>query len=143
MNYDQVRDLLVTQWTHTGGPNEAKASGYYHDDAVLEFPQSGERFRGRDSFTAWRQRYPARLDFEPRELRGAGDLWVAEAGLRYDGGDPISVVKILQFRGDRIERETLYFADPFPAPDWRRPFADQGPATERRGGLPAHVAAGN
>ena len=137
MIYQEVRDLLVTQWTYTGGPNEAKAAEYYHDDAVLEFPQSGERFEGKASFTAWRQQYPARLDFEPRELRGGGDLWVAETGLRYDGDAPVSVVKILQFRGDKIQRETLYFADPFPAPDWRRPFAAEGPSEPRRGGLPA------
>jgi hypothetical protein len=142
MNYDQVRDLLVTQWTYTGGPNEAKASEHYHDDALLEFPQSGERFQGKESFTAWRQQYPARLEFEPRELRGAGDLWIAETGLRYDGGDPVSVVKILQFRGDKIARETLYFADPFPAPDWRKPWAEQG-TVERRTDLPERVAAGN
>jgi hypothetical protein len=66
------------EWTYTGGPNEAKAAEYYHDDAVLEFPQSGERFEGKASFSAWRQQYPARLEFEPRELRGGGDLWVAE-----------------------------------------------------------------
>jgi hypothetical protein len=143
VNYDQVRDMLVTQWTYTGGPNEEKASDFYHDDAVLEFPQSGERFEGKDSFTAWRQEYPARLEFEPRELRGAGDLWVAETGLRYDGGEPLSVIKILQFRGDRIERETLYFAEPFPAPDWRKPYAAEGGPTDRRGDLPVSVAAGN
>ena len=142
MIYQEVRDLLVTQWTHTGGPNEAKVAECYHDDAVLEFPQSGERFEGKASFTAWRQQYPARLDFEPRELRGGGDLWVAETGLRYDGGLPVSVVKILQFRGDKIQRETLYFADPFPAPDWRRPFAAERPVEPRRGDLPAHIAAG-
>lgn len=143
MDYDQVRDLLTTQWTYTGGPNEAKVAVFYHDDAVLEFPQSGERFQGKDSFTAWRQQYPARLEFEPRELRGNGDLWIAETGLRYDGGEPISVVKILQFRGDRIERETLYFADPFPAPEWRKPWAARGAREDRRGGLPPSITAGN
>ena len=48
MNYDEVRDLLVTQWTYTGGPNEDKAAEWYTDETVLEFPQSGERFRGRE-----------------------------------------------------------------------------------------------
>jgi hypothetical protein len=142
MNYEAVRDLLVTQWTYTGGPNEAKASEIYTDETVLEFPQSGERFRGRDNITAWRQRYPARLEFEPRELRGSGDLWIAETGLRYDGGEPVSVVKILQFRGDKVVRETLYFADPFPAPDWRAPYAEDGLA-ERHSDLPASIAAGS
>jgi hypothetical protein len=53
------------------------------------------------------------------------------------------VVKIMQFRGDRIERETLYFADPFPAPEWRRPWAEEGAEEERQGDLPARIAAGN
>jgi SnoaL-like protein len=143
MHYEEVRELLLRQWTYTGGPNEAKAAEYYHDDALLEFPQSGERFRGKANIQGWRQRYPARLDFEPRRIRGDGDLWVVEAGLRYDGGEPVSVVKIMQFRGDRIERETLYFADPFPAPDWRRPWAEEGTEDIRQSDLPAHVAAGN
>ena len=142
MNYDEVRDLLITQWTYTGGPNEDKAAELYHDDAVLEFPQSGERFAGKAKIQAWRQRYPARLDFEPREVRGHGDIWVAETGLRYDGGEPVHVVKILQFRGDKVERETLYFAEAFPAPDWRRPYTDGG-IPERRGDLPATIHGGS
>ena len=142
MQYEDVRRELLRQWTYTGGPNEDKASELYHDDAVLEFPQSGERFAGKASIQGWRRRYPARLDFEPRELRGQGDLWVAETGLRYDGGEPVHVVKILQFRGDKVERETIYFADPFPAPDWRAPYAADG-GVDRRGDLPAHVAGGN
>ena len=142
MNYQEVRDLLVMQWTYTGGPNEDKTAEVYTDETVLEFPQSGERFVGRDNITAWRRQYPTRLEFEPRELRGGGDLWIAEAGLRYDGGEPVSVVKILQFRGDKVERETIYFADPCPAPDWRAPYAEEG-VVEHRGDLPAHVAAGN
>jgi hypothetical protein len=28
-------------------------------------------------------------------------------------------VSIHQFRGDRIARETIYFAEPFDAPEWR------------------------
>jgi hypothetical protein len=142
MNYEEVRELLLTQWTYTGGPNEAKAAEYYHEDALLEFPQSGERFRGKANIQGWRQQYPARLDFEPRRIGGGGDWGVAEAGLRYDGGEPLSVVKIMQFRGDKIERETLYFADPFPAPEWRRPWAEEGAEEERQRDLPAHVAAG-
>ncbi len=52
------------------------------------------------------------------------------------------MVKILQFRGDKVERETIYFADPFPAPDWRGAFAEEAPVEQRRGDLPAHIAAG-
>ena len=141
MQHEDVRRELLRQWTYTGGPYEAKAAELYHDDAVLEFPQSGERFVGKANIQGWRQQHPARLDFEPRELRGQGDLWVAETGLRYDGGQPVQVVKILQFRGDKVERETLYFAEAFPAPEWRRPFNDGG-IPERRGDFPATIHGG-
>ena len=51
MQYEDVRRELLRQWTYTGGPNEDKAAELYHDDAVLEFPQSGERFEGVGNFT--------------------------------------------------------------------------------------------
>jgi hypothetical protein len=143
MQYEQVRDMLLRQWKYTGGPNEAKASELYHDDVVLEFPQSGEWFRGKDKQQAWRERYPADLDFAPREIRGSGDLWVAEGVLTYDGGDSVHYVKIIQFRGDLVERETLYFAEPFPAPEWRRPWAETGTPPRWQNDLPDHVHGGN
>ena len=143
MQYEQVREMLLRQWTYTGGPNEAKAAELYHDDAVLEFPQSDEWFQGKADQQAWRERYPAKLDFEPQEIRGSGDLWIAEGRLSYDGGNPVHYVKILQFRGDKVERETLYFAEPFPAPDWRKPWAAEGPRPKRHDDLPAHVLGGN
>lgn len=143
MRHHQVRDLLLRQWRYTGGPNEAKGSGLYHDDAVLEFPQSGERFRGKANIQGWRERYPARLDFEPREIRGDGDVWIAQGRLRYDGGDPVHFVKLLEFRGDKVQRETLYFVEPFPAPAWRRPWAEEGATWAPRDGLPAHIRGGS
>ena len=143
MQYEQVREMLLRQWTYTGGPNEAKAAELYHDDVVLEFPQSDEWFQGKANQQAWRERYPAKLDFEPQEIRGSGDLWIAEGRLSYDGGNPVHYVKIIQFRGDKVERETLYFAEPFPAPDWRKPWAADGPRPKRHDDLPAHVLGGN
>jgi hypothetical protein len=138
MHYDEVRDLLLR---HTGGPNEAIASESYHDDALLDFPQSGERFQGKAEIRAWRDRYPARLDFEPREISGAGDLWFADGQLRYDGGDPVHYVMILRFRGGMVERETLYFAEPFAPPEERQPWAEEG-TSEARGDLAALVHGG-
>ena len=143
MQYEQVREALLRQWTYTGGPNEAKASELYHDDVVLEFPQSDEWFRGKANQQAWRERYPAKLDFQPREIRGLGELWIAEGVLTYVGADPLHFVKIIQFRVDKVERETLYFAEPSPAPEWRRPWAEEGPRPRRQNDLPEHVAGGN
>ena len=94
----------------------------YHQDAVLEFPQSGERFDGVESFKAWRRIYPAKIDYELRRFRGGGDVWVAEIVLRYDGGPPYYGVSILEFRGDKVAHETIYGGEAWEAPEWRAPY---------------------
>lgn len=63
----------------------------YHEDAVLEFPQSGERFVGVANFREWRRTYPASVRFKIRRLTRQGDLWVAEVSGSYDGGPWIPV----------------------------------------------------
>jgi hypothetical protein len=91
----------------------------YHEDAVLEFPQSGERFEGLANFREWREQYPARVVLAVRNVRGDGDLWVAEADISYDGGPSRPAVDILEFRGDLVARETIYVTESFEPPDWR------------------------
>jgi hypothetical protein len=91
----------------------------YTDDAVLEFPQSGERFEGVENFREWRSSYPANTSFEFRGVRGADDLWVVELSVTYDQGPENFGVSILELRGERISRETIYVAEGFEPPEWR------------------------
>jgi SnoaL-like domain len=100
------------------GDNDG-AHEIYHPDAILEFPQSGERFEGVPNFTEWRKAYPADVDFDIRRVRGGQDVWTAEVAVRYDRGSWNYGVSILEFRGDKVARETIYYAEAFPAPDWR------------------------
>jgi hypothetical protein len=148
MTYDEARELFLHLWRHTAEGNEAKAHEVYHDAAILEFPQSGERFVGKANMQGFREQYRAQtgvgsLAFEPRELRGDGDLWIGEGRARYDGGDPIHFVHILELRDGLVRRETIYFAEPFPAPDWRRPWAEEDATWEPQDGLPAHIRGGS
>lgn len=79
------RAQIRRYWEYTGADQEI-AHAIYHDDAVLEFPQSGERFEGVANFKEWRSRYPAEVAFDMRSMRGQGDLWVVEGAISYDGG---------------------------------------------------------
>jgi hypothetical protein len=147
VRYEEAREVFLHHWRYTVEGNEAKVHEMYHDDAILEFPQSGERFRGRANMQGFREQYGAQtgvaaMDFEPREIRGGGDFWIGEGLGRYDGGEPIHFVHILEFRGDLVQRETIYFAEPFPAPEWRRPWTEEG-AWETRGDLPARISRGS
>ena len=111
-----VRAMLEQHFT-SGDPDVSHAM--YHDDAVLEFPQSGERFEGVQNLREWRSNYPASTKFEFREIRGADDLWVAEVSISYDDGPWSLGVSILELRGDKIARESIYVAEGWDAPEWR------------------------
>ena len=98
----------------------------YATDAILEYPQSGERFRGRAKIQAQRGGHPAIRRFTVLEIRGGGDLWVSECVITYDGV-PTYSVSVMEFADDLVTHETQYFADPFQAPAWRAALSEPIP----------------
>ena len=119
MNESERRALIRRYWESTTAGDQDLTGEIYHDDAVLEFPQSGERFEGTGNFKEWRSQYPAGVALEMGELRGQGALWVVEGTISYDGGPKQPVVNILEFRGDKVDRETIYVTEAWEAPEWR------------------------
>jgi ketosteroid isomerase-like protein len=111
-----IRTALDRHWAASDANDFETEHDIYRDDAVLEYPQSGERIRGRRNIQASRTVQPNRKRFAIRRIVGAGDLWVTEFVLAYDGR-PSHTVSIMEFRDGQVMRETQYFADPFePAP---------------------------
>lgn len=109
-----------------GGPRDdiVRASEIYADDAVLEFPQGGERIRGKANIIAMRSAYPARLDFQMHRMIGRDDLWVNEYTIRYDE-KPVNVVGIMEFRDGKVVRERIYFGEPWEPPAWRAQWVER------------------
>jgi hypothetical protein len=110
-----IRAALDRHWAASDADDFETEHLIYHDDAVLEYPQSGERTRGRHNIQAQRSSQPNKKRFTVRRIIGSGDLWVTEFVLTYDG-KPSYTVSIMEFRGEKVARETQYFADPFQAP---------------------------
>ena len=129
MDEAKLMAVLRRHWANAATDQEITHE-IYHDDAVLEFPQSRERFVGKENFKAWRKIYPATLEFKIRRIRGRGDLWVAEISIRYDGGPWQFGCSILQFRGEKVARETIYIAQGWEAPEWRAPWRAVWPDDE-------------
>jgi hypothetical protein len=121
MDKATVHAALRRYWEY-GATDPDRAHEMYHDDAVLEFPQSRERFEGKANFMAWRKIYPTAVEFEIRRIRGRDDFWVVEATVRYDGGPWYYGCSILEFKGDKVSRETIYGGEGWDAPDWRAPW---------------------
>lgn len=104
---------------HFGSDDPDVSHAMYHDDAMLEFPQSGERFVGVANLREWRSNYPASTKVEFREIRGRDDLWVAEVSISYDEGPWSLGVSVLELRDDKIARESIYVTESWEPPEWR------------------------
>jgi hypothetical protein len=110
-DYD-IRAALERHWAASDANDFETEHDIYREDAVLEYPQSGERIRGRRNILSSRAAQPNRKRFKVRRIIGAGDLWVTEYVLSYDGR-PSFTVSIMEFLGGKVARETQYFGDPF------------------------------
>ncbi|MGA3105349.1 MAG: nuclear transport factor 2 family protein [Terriglobales bacterium] len=120
----EIRAALDQHWAASDANDFATEHLIYHEDAVLEYPQSGERTRGRSNIQNQRASQPSKKRFTVRRIIGGGNLWVTELILTYDG-KPNYTVSIMEFRDDKVARETQYFADPFPAPAFRAQWVER------------------
>ena len=112
MSDDAVRAALQRHWDASDANDFATEHQIYRADAILEYPQSGERIRGRANIQASRTAQPNLKRFIVRRMLGSGNLWVSELVMTYDG-KPSYVVSIMEFEADEVVHESQYFSDPF------------------------------
>jgi hypothetical protein len=115
---DRIRAAIEEHWRASEAGDVAAEHAVYADDAVLDYPQSGERFEGRAAIAAQRGGHPAERHFTVVRITGGGRLWVSECVITYDGA-PTHSVSIMELDGGRVVHETQYFADPFRPPPGR------------------------
>src|SRR3954452_7917389 len=121
-----VRERILDHWRASERGDVAAEHAIYAPDAVLDYPQSGERFRGRETIAAQRSGHPANRHFTVRRISGSRDLWVSECVITYDGV-PTHSVSIMELVGGLVAHETQYFADPFEPPPSRASLAERLP----------------
>jgi len=121
---EQIRAALEQHWAASDANDLETEHRIYLEDAVLEYPQSGERTRGRSNIINQRAGQPNKKRFSIRRIVGSGELWVTEFILTYDD-KPSYTVSIMEFKGDKVARETQYFADPFAAPAFRAQWVER------------------
>src|SRR5579862_2800006 len=112
MEDQEIRAALDRHWAASDANDFEREHEIYREDAVLDYPQSGERIRGRRNIQASREAQPNAKRFKVRRIVGGGDLWVTEFILSYDGR-PSYTVSVMEFLDGKVARETQYFADPF------------------------------
>jgi hypothetical protein len=128
-------DLVRMHWEHIATDVDGSHE-MYHEDAVLEFPQSGERFEGVANFLEWRRRYPADVEYRIRRVAARDGLVVVECSVSYNGGPWQLGVQLLEFRGDKVALERIYVTEGWEAPEWRAPWRSATPADPPEAGGP-------
>jgi hypothetical protein len=124
MEDPEIRAALDRHWAASDANDFETEHQIYREDAVLEYPQSGERVRGRRNIQSSRTAQPNQKRFTVRRIIGAGDLWVTEFILAYDGR-PSYTVSIMEFHDKKVARETQYFSDPFEPGPSRAQWVEQ------------------
>jgi hypothetical protein len=125
-----IRARIEQHWEASERGDADLEHAIYAADAILDYPQSGERFRGRSTLQAQRGGHPAERHFSLRRILGGGELWVSECVITYDGV-PTCSVSVMEITDGLVTHETQFFADPFPAAPTRAALAEPIPAPER------------
>jgi hypothetical protein len=119
MTDQQTREILDAHWRASAAGDVNAEHDVYADDAICEYPQSGERILGRKNLQALRSHHPGKPSgFQVRRILGSGSLWITEYTILYQGRAAFTV-SIMEFLDGKVVHETQYFADPFEAPGWR------------------------
>jgi len=128
MEEQQIRAALDAHWQASASGDANAEHDIYADDAICDYPQSGERILGRTNLQALRTHHPGKPSgFKVRRIVGKADLWVTEYIITYQG-KPAFTVSIMEFNNNgKVVHETQYFADPFEAPAWRKQWVQQMP----------------
>jgi ketosteroid isomerase-like protein len=97
-----------------------------HDDYILEWPQSGERIRGRANFIAVNENYPAqgRWEFTVHQIVAEGDRVVSDVDVT-DGVARGRVITFSTVREGRILHQAEFWPDPDEAPQWRAQWVER------------------
>src|SRR5580698_8690016 len=124
METQNNRARLDQHWAASASGDLEAEHKIYDDHVVCEYPQSGEKIRGRHNLQALRGHHPDKPSgFMIRRIVGNNDLWVTEYVIKYET-TAFQTISIMEFQNGRVVHETQYFAEPFEPPAWRSQWVE-------------------
>jgi hypothetical protein len=120
----QNRDALERYIEAIGRQDSDVMAELVHEDYVEEYPQSGERIRGKQNALSILQNYPSLPNVIEHSYALSVDLGVLKLTLDYDG-QRIYACQVIDFEDGKAKRARAYFAEPFEAPEWRARWVER------------------
>lgn len=101
------------------------AAELLHDDFILEWPQSGERIRGRENFAKINTAYPAKgsWHFQINSIFCDGETVISDVSVT-DGSRIDRVLTFSTIRDGKIWKQIEFWPEPFEAPEWRSAWVE-------------------
>lgn len=125
MTEGEIRRVLERHWSASAMSDQEAEHEIYAEDAICDYPQSGERIVGRRNLQALRSHHPGKPSgFRVIRILGSGDLWITEYTITYQER-LVYPVSIMEFGKGKVVHETQYFGNPFEAPRWRAKWVEQ------------------
>jgi hypothetical protein len=124
MNEQEAHRFLTELYSNLSPEEEynVRHQEYY----VMEMPQSGERFSGRENMRAFQEAHPTPpSSLQVRRVLVKEGLWVVEGVIDYGEGQAYNVVLIFELKDGKMWRDRWYFAEPFEAPEWRAQWVER------------------
>jgi len=120
------KQLIESFWSTMGTNDFYTVAQLLHDDYVLEWPQSGERIRGRDNFAAINTYYPAdgKWTFKINHIVAEGDTVVTDVSIS-DGTKHDRAVTFSTVLDGKIWKQVEFWPEPFESPDWRTQWVEK------------------
>jgi hypothetical protein len=123
MGEQEIRTALEQHWSASAAGNQDAEHEIYRNDAICDYPQSGERIIGRRNLQALRSHHPDKPSGFHIRILGSASLWTTEYTITYKDRT-LYTVSIMEFSKDKVVHETQYFAEPFEAPAWRKQWVE-------------------
>src|SRR6476661_456944 len=102
---EQIREALDTHWHASAVGDLNTEHDIYDDNAICDYPQSGERILGRSNLQALRSHHPGKPSgFKVKRILGSGNLWITEYSITYQGRSAYTV-SIMEFRRGKVVHE--------------------------------------
>src|SRR5262245_15590982 len=117
---------VVTEFWELMATNDFRLVGsLLADEFVLDWPQSGERIRGRDNYAAMNEQYPAhgRWKFTVNRIVGSATAAVSDVTVT-DGVQTAHAISFFEISDGKIVKMVEFWPEPFPARDDRKHLVD-------------------
>ncbi|HUE99680.1 MAG TPA: nuclear transport factor 2 family protein [Anaerolineales bacterium] len=120
------KQILETFWATMATNDFHAAAGLLHDDHTLEWPQSGERIRGREHFALINTHYPAEglWRFTIHSMVVEHDVVVTDVSVT-DAKRQDRAITFSTIRDGKIWKQVEFWPEPFEAPAWRAGWVEK------------------